>query len=40
MIHRDGLEQCTVRNVAKEAGLSAGSMRHYFPISLSFSFIQ
>ena len=31
VIHRDGLEQCTVRNVAKEAGLSAGSMRHYFP---------
>ncbi len=31
VIHRDGLEHCTVRNVAKEAGLSAGSMRHYFP---------
>ncbi|MEC1259718.1 TetR/AcrR family transcriptional regulator [Bacillus swezeyi] len=31
VIHREGLEQCTVRKIAKEAGLSAGSLRHYFP---------
>jgi len=30
VIHRDGLEQASVRNVAREAGLSMGSLRHYF----------
>ncbi|GIP23858.1 TetR/AcrR family transcriptional regulator [Paenibacillus sp. J22TS3] len=30
VIRRSGLEQATVRNVAVEAGLSVGSMRHYF----------
>lgn len=30
VIKHSGLEEATVRKVAKEAGLSAGSMRHYF----------
>ncbi|MEC0212942.1 TetR/AcrR family transcriptional regulator [Paenibacillus ehimensis] len=30
VIQKFGLEQATVRNIAKEAGLSVGSMRHYF----------
>ncbi|MCW3814032.1 TetR family transcriptional regulator C-terminal domain-containing protein [Micromonospora sp. DR5-3] len=30
IIMRDGLEQASVRNVAREAGLSMGSLRHYF----------
>lgn len=30
VIARDGLEKATVRGVAKEAGLSAGALRHYF----------
>ncbi|WP_077324295.1 TetR/AcrR family transcriptional regulator [Virgibacillus siamensis] len=30
VIIRDGLEKATVREVAKEAGLSAGALRHYF----------
>ncbi|SFE61444.1 transcriptional regulator, TetR family [Paenibacillus algorifonticola] len=30
LIQQAGLEQATVRNVAVEAGLSAGSLRHYF----------
>jgi AcrR family transcriptional regulator len=30
LIRRDGLEQASVRNVAREAGLSMGSLRHYF----------
>ncbi|GAB2672549.1 TetR/AcrR family transcriptional regulator [Paenibacillus thermoaerophilus] len=30
MIRRGGLEQASVRNIAQEAGLSVGSMRHYF----------
>lgn len=30
IIHNSGLEQATVRNIAKESGLSVGSMRHYF----------
>ena len=30
MIRRDGLERASVRNVAREAGLSMGSLRHYF----------
>ncbi|ASA22795.1 TetR/AcrR family transcriptional regulator [Paenibacillus donghaensis] len=30
IIRRSGLEQATVRNISKEAGLSVGSMRHYF----------
>ncbi|MBB3069249.1 AcrR family transcriptional regulator [Paenibacillus baekrokdamisoli] len=30
VIRKYGLEQATVRNIAKEAGLSVGSMRHYF----------
>lgn len=30
VIRRDGLEAASVRNVAAEAGLSAGAMRHYF----------
>lgn len=31
VIHREGLDHCTVRKIAEEAGLSAGAMRHYFP---------
>lgn len=30
VIRRDGLAQASVRNVAREAGLSMGSLRHYF----------
>jgi AcrR family transcriptional regulator len=30
VIRRDGLEEASVRNVAREAGLSMGSLRHYF----------
>lgn len=30
VIRDHGLEHATVRNIAKEAGLSVGSMRHYF----------
>lgn len=30
VIRRDGLDQASVRNVAREAGLSMGSLRHYF----------
>ncbi|TYB49701.1 TetR/AcrR family transcriptional regulator [Actinomadura chibensis] len=30
VVRRDGLERASVRNVAREAGLSAGSLRHYF----------
>ncbi|QLG37519.1 TetR family transcriptional regulator [Paenibacillus sp. E222] len=30
VIRRDGMEQASVRNIAVEAGISAGSMRHYF----------
>ncbi|WP_139996506.1 TetR/AcrR family transcriptional regulator [Paenibacillus paridis] len=30
VIGRSGLEHATVRNIAEEAGLSVGSMRHYF----------
>ncbi|MBO3085348.1 TetR/AcrR family transcriptional regulator [Cellulomonas fengjieae] len=30
VIRRDGLENASVRNVAREAGLSAGSLRHMF----------
>ncbi|WP_153976449.1 TetR/AcrR family transcriptional regulator [Paenibacillus xylanilyticus] len=30
IIRRDGMEQASVRNIAEEAGISAGSMRHYF----------
>jgi AcrR family transcriptional regulator len=30
VIRRDGLERASVRNVAQEAGLSMGSLRHYF----------
>jgi AcrR family transcriptional regulator len=30
LIRRDGMEQASVRNVAREAGLSMGSLRHYF----------
>jgi len=30
VIRRSGLEQATVRRIAEEAGLSVGSMRHYF----------
>ncbi|KAF0995044.1 HTH-type transcriptional regulator BetI [Geobacillus sp. TFV-3] len=27
---RDGIEKATVRNIAKEAGMSAGALRYYF----------
>lgn len=40
IIRREGLEAVTVRNVAKEAGMSLGSLRHYFDSQselLSFS---
>ncbi|MFI6522498.1 TetR/AcrR family transcriptional regulator [Spirillospora sp. NPDC050679] len=30
VIRRDGLEEASVRRVAQEAGLSMGSLRHYF----------
>ncbi|MBN3523607.1 TetR/AcrR family transcriptional regulator [Paenibacillus apiarius] len=30
VIRRDGLERASVRTIAAEAGISAGSMRHYF----------
>jgi AcrR family transcriptional regulator len=30
VIRRDGLERASVRTVAREAGLSMGSLRHYF----------
>jgi AcrR family transcriptional regulator len=30
VVRRDGLELASVRNVAREAGLSMGSLRHYF----------
>ncbi|MED3625274.1 TetR/AcrR family transcriptional regulator [Neobacillus thermocopriae] len=30
VIKREGIEQATVRNIAKEANLSVGSLRHYF----------
>ncbi|MBW4083336.1 TetR/AcrR family transcriptional regulator [Paenibacillus sp. S150] len=30
IIRREGLEAASVRNVAKEAGMSLGSLRHYF----------
>ncbi|MDN4605481.1 TetR/AcrR family transcriptional regulator [Paenibacillus sp. F6_3S_P_1C] len=30
VIRRDGMEQASVRNIAVEAGISPGSMRHYF----------
>ncbi|MGK5552788.1 TetR/AcrR family transcriptional regulator [Actinomadura kijaniata] len=30
VVRRDGLDQASVRNVAREAGLSMGSLRHYF----------
>ena len=30
VIRREGIENASVRNVAQEAGISAGSMRHYF----------
>jgi AcrR family transcriptional regulator len=30
VIRRDGLERASVRNVAREAGLSSGSLRHMF----------
>jgi AcrR family transcriptional regulator len=30
VIRRDGLERASVRNVAREAGLAMGSLRHYF----------
>jgi AcrR family transcriptional regulator len=30
VVRRDGLDHASVRNVAQEAGLSMGSLRHYF----------
>jgi AcrR family transcriptional regulator len=30
IVRRDGIEQVSVRSVAREAGLSMGSLRHYF----------
>lgn len=30
IVRRDGVENASVRNVAREAGLSMGSLRHYF----------
>lgn len=30
VVERDGLEQASLRNVAAEAGLALGSVRHYF----------
>jgi len=31
VIVREGLDNATVRNIAKETGMSVGSLRHYFP---------
>jgi AcrR family transcriptional regulator len=31
VVQRDGLENASVRNVAREADLSMGALRHYFP---------
>jgi AcrR family transcriptional regulator len=31
VLRRDGIDHLTVRNVAGEAGLSPGALRHYFP---------
>jgi AcrR family transcriptional regulator len=31
VIRRDGIDRVSVRSVAAEAGVSAGSLRHYFP---------
>lgn len=31
VIVKEGLENATVRNIARESGLSVGSLRHYFP---------
>jgi AcrR family transcriptional regulator len=31
VLRRDGIDHLTVRNVAREAGLSPGALRHYFP---------
>ena len=30
VIHRDGIHGASLRNVAKEAGMSMGALRHYF----------
>jgi len=30
IIRKNGMEQASVRNIAEEAGISVGSMRHYF----------
>ncbi|XVQ08425.1 TetR/AcrR family transcriptional regulator [Spirillospora sp. CA-255316] len=30
VVRRDGLDRASVRNVAREAGLATGSLRHYF----------
>lgn len=30
VVRRDGLEKASIRNIAKEAGMSTGSIRHYF----------
>ncbi|PLT31629.1 TetR/AcrR family transcriptional regulator [Peribacillus deserti] len=30
IIRREGIEKASVRNIAEEAGISTGSMRHYF----------
>lgn len=30
IIRKEGIERATVRNIAEEAGISTGSMRHYF----------
>lgn len=41
IVRRSGLEQASVRNVAQEAGLSMGSLRHYFSTQtelLTFTF--
>ncbi|MEK3914255.1 TetR/AcrR family transcriptional regulator [Paenibacillus sp. FSL H7-0331] len=39
VIRQSGLEQATVRRIAEEAGLSPGSMRHYFSTQVElFSF--
>ncbi|MFD0678983.1 MULTISPECIES: TetR/AcrR family transcriptional regulator [unclassified Paenibacillus] len=39
VIRQSGLEQATVRRIAEEAGLSTGSMRHYFSTQVElFSF--
>ena len=35
VVRREGLERASVREVAREAGVSMGSLRHYFDVNPS-----